>query len=58
MTPDEIQDLIKKVAYVPRLWIVAMLVTAVLTALHVDRAPNGDVTATFDVGTQPLSHWH
>lgn len=54
MTPDEIQDLIKKVARVPVLWVIAMLVASVLTAVHVDRAANGDITVIFDVGNATL----
>lgn len=54
MTPDEIQQLIKKVASVPRLWVIGMLVTALLTAVHVDRAPNGDFAVEFDVGNTTL----
>ncbi|WP_153337812.1 hypothetical protein [Nocardioides sp. dk4132] len=33
---------------------VALLMTAVLTAVHVERAPNGDVTASFGVGSPTL----
>lgn len=54
MTPDEIQDLIKKVARVPVVWVLAMVVSAVLTAVHVDRAANEDITVSFDVGAPTL----
>jgi hypothetical protein len=53
MTPDEAREWLPVVMHVPPLWAIAMVIVAVVSAVDLSRAPNGDLA--FHVGVDVVA---
>jgi hypothetical protein len=53
MTPDEAREWLPVVMHVPPLWAIAMVIVAVVSAVDLSRAPNGDLA--FHVGVDAVA---